>query len=624
VALIGCGSAGMMFLHAIASRRKRGDDDALFPEVVCFEQAEAPGGAWRDPGDASRGKAHNAACWYEAVWNNVSKEMMEFHDYTYQQHFGRSLPSFLPKRLLMEYFQTRCRSADPDLLDGSKRIGDTRDAGGVRLHEVRYSTVVTSVSYEEETQLFTVSSAPLNPEASKRHIYQPTFTESFDYCVWAAGIRGKPRIPRSILTVLRQGGEKLPFGPGQEEEEEKKGGDSVPTPFSGKIMHSIQCSQPDFLEPVQNKRVLLIGDSSSAEDLALYLCKVGAEKITILSRSGYGDCVYMGCWPGSKTDPQTGDIIPNSSKVDVHVGLPYQVLPDGRSIRCIKTVFNDEDEAFELDPDSRPFTVENVDTIVFCTGFVPNTEFLHESLCYFTGDLHSWYWSVAESFRMKDNPFTPDIGHVEPSPVLDFSGNIVPGIYRTLWIKNPSMMYLVDSESEFPLLTLEAQAWLALAYITGDTPIPSVEEMERGFQEQLMQEMNTAYLRWSMDGNYFEALDNLDENHWSDDYDDPRAEQMNEELYAYYIGVIARDFRASKYDVDLGTYDDLNETGRKFVSIGVETLKLRHLCGEEPGEAEWRTFRDVLDTSKIRSVYTGQEASKLPQCWLEVDDSFTV
>ena len=48
VCLIGCGPAGMMFLHAVSEKKKNEDAKYPVPNVTCYERAAVPGGIWRD------------------------------------------------------------------------------------------------------------------------------------------------------------------------------------------------------------------------------------------------------------------------------------------------------------------------------------------------------------------------------------------------------------------------------------------------------------------------------------------------------------------------------------------------------------------------------------------------
>jgi hypothetical protein len=40
---------------------------------------------------------------YRNLWSIGAKESMEFKDYTFQDHFGKELPSYLPRELHRRY-----------------------------------------------------------------------------------------------------------------------------------------------------------------------------------------------------------------------------------------------------------------------------------------------------------------------------------------------------------------------------------------------------------------------------------------------------------------------------------------------------------------------------------------
>lgn len=577
----------MCFLHALATRHARGDDDGkdtLLPFVTCFEQAAEAGGCWRSVSTEERSKAHNQACWYDNVWSNVCKECFEFHDYPYQEHFEGEVPTFLPRHELLNYFTKRIQSVDPNLLDGTAEHA---------LHEIRYSTSVTSVSFDDKTQLFTVTTSPYGDDDDNHNATART-SEQFEYCIWAAGIRGKPRIPRALLTLFKSGQSMIDRN------------SLADTPFCGTILHATHASKlPDA---VLGKRVVLVGDSDSAVDLALYAVKCGAHHVDVLSRSGYGDCFYMGSWPKGDED---------APKVKVHVAIPIRVVEEGRSIQCARVSWNPEEEMYQMESDAEPFVLPNVDTVVFCTGYVPNTSFLPEGLKIHSEDLFSWCWSAPPDFVMRDNPLTPDLGDITPSADLGFSGNLFPGVYRTVLQSNPKMMYIMDINSEYPLLHLEAEAWLCLAFCAGNVTMPPNEDVEQEIQSKMLEEMNVAYLRWSIDPNYFDAMFDLGDSHWTDDYNDERTIQMNQEYLGYYIGLIARNLRDAKYPVKLSDESGtLTELGRKLVDLGLLNVKMRHLLDSDAPDATWRTFRDTPEI--LHSIYTGQPSAPLPRPWLEL------
>lgn len=314
----------------------------------------------------------------------------------------------------------------------------------------------------------------------------------------------------------------------------------------------------------------------------------------------------MGSWPSRILDSGEKEKI-----VEVHFVMPYRVVDDGKSLLCAHLEWNHEEQIYEIDDDSPPTTFRNVDTIIFCTGYTPSSDFLDQDLRVYK-DVDSLFWKAPKDFRMKPNAFTPDLGEIQPTKELSFSGNILPGLYRTLLISNPKMMFIMDFNSEYPLLQLEAEAWLCLAFCCGNLEVPSKEKMEERIHQQMLDEMNVAYLRWSMDQNYYQAMFALGGNHWSDDYSDPRTNQVNEEYYAHYLGIIASMQKDAGYPIDFGSYGDLNELGQKLVKLGAQNIYMRHTL-----DSDWMTFRDV-DAGPFVSAHTGQKSLALPKPWVEL------
>ena len=42
---------------------------------------------------------------YRYLWSNGPKECLEFPDYTFEEHFGKAIPSFPPREVLFDYLQ---------------------------------------------------------------------------------------------------------------------------------------------------------------------------------------------------------------------------------------------------------------------------------------------------------------------------------------------------------------------------------------------------------------------------------------------------------------------------------------------------------------------------------------
>jgi len=655
VALIGAGPSGMFFLHALATRirdleatiananakgaqaqeeglgsgpnandcHRHGDDGvsqarsqlARLPIVTCYEMSDGPGGLWRSDRkvDARR---HNTKM-YDTLWTNVPKELTEFADYTYKQHFdGKQTPAFLPRRDILDYLLKRTTSIDADLLKGDIRINE----GAHCRHEIRYQTAVHNVKYNKTTAKFEVTSSPSVWEGDDKQDGQNTcqaaLMEQFDYCVWAAGRHGKPRIPRPLLALLQSG-----VAPYVEDDHdsiasppkrrEDMPAEEEPTPFRGTILHSSHME--NFQHHVKNKRVVLIGDSASAEDLALKALRDGVDMVYILSRSGYGDATDVGSWPGNK-NPKTGKVKP---KVKAFVALPYQVVDAGTGLRCCEIEWDQETEMYELDEEAQPFTLERIDTIIFCTGYAPNLDCLDPDLRF--AEHEDCLWTAPSDYKMTPNPLSADVGqNVKPSEELDISSRMIPGVCRHALITNPNMFFLADMDSETPLFELDVSAWLVLSQITGDTARIPRKEMEQEIRQHMLEEMDEPYLRWEMDMNYFEAVHELPDGHWSEDWKDKRSKEMEEKQADFYAKVLARNMRLAKYPVDFGNFDELNDDGKKYSHLQWPNYHARTALNQKSPDAEWRTYRDY-DPKQFKSIFTGQEACSLPAHWLNLE-----
>jgi len=630
----------MSFLHALATRHQRQqrmmasmngmgasaatEELCKLPRVTCYERSAHPGGIWVSSKEGEQGSAASSSyCesassndkdeveegilprMYSSLWSIIPKEMTEFSDYTYSQHFGgKSVPVFLPRKDLLQYITSRATSVDPDIFNG------TSEQQTQQLHQIKFRTEVLSVDYDAVINQFIVKSRSI--EGTSNGGAGEVDVARYDYCIWAGGQHGKPRIPRPILHLLRVGGSFTKLN-------DPKSGDAndkvSSVPFKGKILHSSHMSH--FNSAVRDKRVVLIGDASSAEDLALQAVKLGCQKCFILSRSGFGNAACVSSWPKG-IDPSTGKMEP---KVEVYIALPTRVFDDGSGLECNELYWDEEVGSYEIVEETPSVMLNDVQTVIFCTGYLPDQDCLAEDLQFpslrsdVTEDF-SEIWVAPDDFKMRDNPLTAVTGDIQPSEDIYISSNIIPGVYRrTLLMSNPRMMYLSDAHSECSLLELDISAWLCIAYITGITRIPSKAEMKADLDAQMIEEMHIPYLRYYIDMDYFDALSMLDETHWSEDINDPRTTQLLLGYMNYNAGLIARNMRSAHYPVDFGTYNNLNEKGNHLVKLMLASSHARQTISSK---SEWATFRDVCPKS-FRSIYTGQEASSLPGHWLDLD-----
>ena len=226
VAIIGAGPSGMAQLRAFESAERQGMD---IPELVCFEKQADWGGqwnySWRTGLDEYGEPVHSSM--YRNLWSNGPKEGLEFADYSFDEHFGRPISSYPPREVLWDYIAGRLKQSD------------------VRKY-IRFTTVVRLVTFDEDTQLFTVTSEHL-PSGE-------TTTETFDHVVVASGHFSFPFTPEVA---------------------------GIET-FTGFITHA-----HDFrgAEALGGKDVLVIGSSYSAEDIGSQAYKMGARSVTASYRT---------------------------------------------------------------------------------------------------------------------------------------------------------------------------------------------------------------------------------------------------------------------------------------------------------------------------------------------------
>ena len=226
VAIIGAGPSGLAQLRAFQAARDKG---AEIPDIVCFEKQSDWGGlwnySWRTGLDEYGEPVHGSM--YRYLWSNGPKEGLEFADYSFEEHFGRAIPSYPPRAVLYDYIIGRVEKSN------------------VR-QWIRFNSPVRHVSYDEHSGKFHVT--------VKDNLKDVEYTEEFDNVVVASGHFSTPNVP---------------FYPGFES-------------FKGRILHA-----HDFRDAMEfkDKDLLLIGTSYSAEDIGSQCWKYGAKSITISYRT---------------------------------------------------------------------------------------------------------------------------------------------------------------------------------------------------------------------------------------------------------------------------------------------------------------------------------------------------
>lgn len=226
IAILGAGPSGLAQLRAFDSARRNG---AKMPDIVCYEKQSDWGGQWNytwRTGLDENGEPV-ASSMYRYLWSNGPKECLEFADYSFLEHFGRPIPSYPPRAVLLDYILARMEQSD------------------VR-HYIRFNHAVRWVEYDEQTQKFSVSVMNYNEDRME--------TEQFDYVVCATGHFSIPNMPEF---------------PGLDQ-------------FTGRVMHA-----HDFKDACEfeGKDVLMVGSSYSAEDIGSQCYKYGAKSVTFTYRT---------------------------------------------------------------------------------------------------------------------------------------------------------------------------------------------------------------------------------------------------------------------------------------------------------------------------------------------------
>jgi trimethylamine monooxygenase len=225
VAVIGAGPSGLSALRAFAAARDKGES---IPEVVCFEKQADWGGQWNftwRTGLDARGEPVQSSM-YRFLWSNGPKECLEFADYSFEEHFGKPIPSYPPRAVLADYILGRAEKS------------------GLR-DWVRFEQPVRWVEAAPEGGFTVISNDLKQDRVVKEH---------FDHVIVANGHFSVPNVPEF---------------------------EGV-TEFEGSVIHA-----HDFrnAEEYKGKDILIVGASYSAEDIGLQCKKYGANSVTFSYRT---------------------------------------------------------------------------------------------------------------------------------------------------------------------------------------------------------------------------------------------------------------------------------------------------------------------------------------------------
>ncbi|KFW76687.1 Dimethylaniline monooxygenase [N-oxide-forming] 4, partial [Phalacrocorax carbo] len=350
VAVIGAGVSGLASVKCCL-------DEGLEP--TCFERSEDIGGVWRYT-DSTDGRR---VCVYRSVITNTSKEMSCFSDFPCPDDF----PSFLPHSLLLEYFRMYAQHFN-------------------LLQHIRFKT--TALSVRKRPDFATSGQWEVVTETDgiqESHV--------FDAVMVCTGHYQEPYLPLACF-------------PG------------IDTCFKGQYLHSQAYRN---MEAFQGKRVLVVGIGNTGGDLSVELSRVAA-KVFLSAKSS--------TWVFSRVSDHgfPFDMV-NTTRLNHFLGwlLPSALMKKimfrkfnswfnhknyglaSTKSSNFRVIINEEELPFcllsgtvVLKPNVKEFTEssavfedgtteENIDVVLFATGYSFSFPFLEESVRSLFDDNRSLY-----------------------------------------------------------------------------------------------------------------------------------------------------------------------------------------------------------------------------------------
>merc|ERR1711879_833701 len=104
IAIIGAGPSGCAVLN---SYFRSGKIDEY--NIVCFEKQDSLLGLWNFSWHVGSDKHGELVpnSMYRYLWSNGPKECLEYPDYSFEQHFGKEIPSYPPRAVIYDYMLGR-------------------------------------------------------------------------------------------------------------------------------------------------------------------------------------------------------------------------------------------------------------------------------------------------------------------------------------------------------------------------------------------------------------------------------------------------------------------------------------------------------------------------------------
>uniref|UniRef100_A0A8C5PR53 Flavin-containing monooxygenase n=2 Tax=Leptobrachium leishanense TaxID=445787 RepID=A0A8C5PR53_9ANUR len=403
VAIIGAGTSGLTSIKCCL-------DEGLEP--TCFERSDDIGGVWRYTPNVESGRASI----YQSVVSNTSKEMMCYSDFPYPE----DAPNFLHNSKMLEYYRQYVETFG-------------------LLKYIQFKTVVQKVKKCNDFS----STGKWEVTTIKDEIQQ---TSTFDAIMVCSGHHSEPRYPLESFPGIKS--------------------------FRGKYFHTREYKTAD---EYKGKRVLVLGMGNSGSDIAVELSRIASQ--VFLS-------TQKGCWIMSRVFEQgypwdicfdtrlqnwLRNILPPSvvswlieKKVNEWFNHANYGLQLSDSSQFKEPVLNDElpsritcgfvlikPPVTEFTENGVKFddgtTEDNIDVVIFATGYVITFPFLDESVIKVEDDKIYLYRNIFPARLEK--PTLGVIGLVQPlGPIMaaaEVQARWVTRVFKGL-CKYPSLQQILD------------------------------------------------------------------------------------------------------------------------------------------------------------------------------------
>ena len=224
--VVGAGPAGLALLGQLDELGVGRSRSLNGVTVRCYDRQPRSGGQWTG--------AQPFSGMYNGMWINNDRRYSEYPKYTYADHYGRPLSSYMPREVVHDYL-----------------IGFADKFGLERF--IEHSVEVTKVAFDDSAKKWEVHTADVHPSTGVLAT-TPRPVERYDFVALGPGSFDKPR--------------------------------RISTPgFTGKELHAKFWAGP---AGYQNQTVVVVGSSDSALDISLNLLKYGVNELHVSIRNYKG------------------------------------------------------------------------------------------------------------------------------------------------------------------------------------------------------------------------------------------------------------------------------------------------------------------------------------------------